>query len=213
MRPVLWMAAAVVFGLSGAASSQAPSAPDLARRIQAHYNTIADFTADFTVSYRYEIARQASIERGDVKVKKPNRMRWNYAAPDRKEFVADGSTLYMHFPVDRSVRIVPLPKAGDAPVALLFLAGKGDLTRDFVASMPADQPPGEWRLTLTPRTRQDDYTSLTLDVRRDSLALTGLVMVDDMGTQTFRFSKFLTNRGLNDSVFLFRIPKGTEIIK
>ncbi len=213
MRPLLALATALALGLPGAAQSQAPSAPDLARRIQAHYDKVADFTADFSVSYRYEVQQQTSVERGDVKVKKPNRMRWNYTAPDRKEFVADGSTLYIHFPQDKSLRLTPLPKAGDAPVALLFLAGKGDLLRDFVPSMPADQPAGEWRLALTPKARQDDYTSLTLGVQRDSLALTGLVMVDEMGTQTFRFTKFQANLGLQDSVFLFKIPKGTEIIK
>ncbi len=195
------------------AQTPVPSAPELARRIQAHYDKIADFTADFTVSYRYDAQQQTSSERGDVKVKKPNRMRWTYVAPDRKEFVADGSMLYMHFPVDKSVRIVPLPKAGDAPVALLFLAGKGDLTRDFNATMPADQPAGEWRLTLTPKARQDDYESLTLTVGRDSLALAGLVMVDEIGRQTYRFTNFRANRGLSDNAFVFRIPKGTDIIK
>jgi outer membrane lipoprotein carrier protein len=213
MRLVFALAAALALGASGVAQTPAPSAADLARRIQAHYDKVADFSADFTVSYRYEMAQQASMERGDVKVKKPNRMRWTYVAPDRKEFVADGSMLYMHFPQDKSVRIAALPQAGDAPVALLFLAGKGDLTRDFTATTPAEHPAGEWRLTLTPKTRQDDYQSLTLSVRRDTLALTGLVMVDDMGTQTFRFTKFLMNRGLADTVFHFKIPKGTDIIK
>ena len=215
MRPLSPLAAALALGLTalaGRPSAQVPTPADLARRIQTHYNTIADFTADFSVAYKYEsFPNQTSVERGDLKVKKPNRMRWTYVEPDRKEFVADGAHFYQHFPADRFAEMTPLPKAEDAPLALLFLAGRGDLTRDFTPSMPADQPAGEWSLTLVPRTRQEDYSTLTLVVRRDSLALTGLVMTDNLGTQTFRFTKFQSNRGLKDSDFYFRSPQGTVI--
>ncbi len=210
LAPLL-VALATGIGLQSHGGAQAPSAADLARRIQTHYNSVADFTADFTVSYRYELQPQTSVERGDLKVKKPNRMRWTYRTPTRKEFVADGARYYAHFPEDKWGLTNPLPEAGDAPLALLFLAGKGDLTRDFEASLPPEQPPGEWRLRLTPRTRQDDYTWLVLAVRRDTLALTGMAIADDLGTQTFQFTRFQTNRGLRDTEFVFRFPKGTEI--
>jgi len=204
----------VALGAAQAAPiQQVPSPADLARRIQARYNTITDFTADFTQTYKYELVRQTSIERGDLKVKKPNRMRWTYTAPSRKEFVADGTTFYQHFPKDKFVQITPLPKAGDAPLALLFLAGRGDLTRDFTPAMPAAQPAGGWQLLLTPIKRQDDYSTLTLIVRRDTLDLSGLILVDEAGTQTFQFTKFQANRGLKDGDFVFAIPKGTEIGK
>jgi outer membrane lipoprotein carrier protein len=210
-------------GLAGAApvapqprtppDQQTPPAAELARRIQARYNTITDFTADFAQTYKYELMRQTSVERGDLKVKKPNRMRWTYTTPTRKEFVADGTTFYQHYPRDKFVQVTPLPKAGDAPLALLFLAGRGDLTRDFTPSMPATQPANEWQLLLTPNKRQDDYSTLTIIVRRDTLDLSGLILVDDAGTQTFLFTKFQANRGLKDGDFVFVIPKGTEIGK
>lgn len=196
-----------------APSQQIPTPADLARRIQARYNAITDFTADFTQTYKYELVRQTSVERGELKVKKPNRMRWTYTAPTRKEFVADGTKFYQHFPKDKLVQINSLPEAGDAPLALLFLAGRGDLTRDFRPAMPAMQPAGEWQLLLTPIKRQEDYSTLTLVVRRDTLELSGLIMVDEAGTQTFQFTKFQANRGLKDSDFVFVIPKGTEIGK
>ena len=217
MRPLSPLVAALALGLTalaGRPSAQAPSPAELARRIQAHYNTIADFTADFSVTYKYTRfadRAQTSLERGDLKVKKPNRMRWTYVEPDRKEFVADGTYFYQHYPADKYAEKAPLPKADDAPLALMFLAGRGDLTRDFTPWMPAEQPAGEWSLALAPKTRQEDYSTLTLVVRRDSLALAGLVMTDDLGTQTFRFTKFQPNRGLKDSVFSFKPPNGTVI--
>src|SRR5688572_29417096 len=154
-------AAALIAGLtvwavgSTTRAEQTPTAPDLARRIQVHYNSVADFTADFVATFKYQLTHQVSVERGTLKVKKPSRMRWTFTKPDRKEFVADGTKLYTYFPADRVGTEHMLSETGDDSLALLFLAGKGDLTRDFAASMPPEQPAGEWQLVLSPKKRQD----------------------------------------------------------
>jgi len=188
-----------------------PSAADLARRIQAHYDTVHDFTADFTQSQTSGVLPQASVERGTVKIKKQNRMRWIYAAPEKKEFVADGSRIYSYFPADKYVMISPLPGPEDASTPLLFLSGRGSLVADFTSRLAPDQPDGEWHLSLVPKTRQD-FTSLTLAVDRTSLALRGLTVHDDQGgVSTFRFTDLRENRHLADREFSFTIPKGVEI--
>src|SRR6476646_10749944 len=55
------------------AAPQAPpaSATDFARLLQAHYNTVKDFTADFTHQYRCFFHDTATTESGQLKVKKP----------------------------------------------------------------------------------------------------------------------------------------------
>jgi outer membrane lipoprotein carrier protein len=204
---VAWMAVSVAGATPPA--GQAPLAPELAQRIEAHYNAIGDFTADFVATFRYELTHQTSMERGTLKVKRPNRMWWTFTKPDRKEFVADGTKLYSYFAEDRVGTESMLADAADNSLALLFLAGKGDLTRDFVSSVPVEQPADEWRLELSPKKKQDDYSKLTLGVRRDSLALTALSIVDEEGTQTYQFTNFRTNRGLKDSDFRFVFPPGT----
>jgi outer membrane lipoprotein carrier protein len=210
-RTVVAVVAGLVVSVAGPTprAAQAPAAPDLAKRVQAHYNSIADFTADFVATFKYQLTHQTSMERGTLKVKRPNRMWWTFTKPDRKEFVADGTKLYSYFAEDKVGTENMLADAGDNSLALLFLAGKGDLVRDFVPSMPAEQPADEWRLELSPKKKQEDYSTLTLGVRRDSLALTALSIVDEEGTQTYQFTNFRTNRGLRDSDFRFVFPPGT----
>lgn len=210
-KAVAALVAGLALSLAGSTTlaEQAPTASELARRIQAHYNAVADFTADFVATFQYQLTHQVSVERGTLKVKKPSRMRWTFTKPDRKEFVADGTRLYTYFPADRVGTEHMLSETGDDSLALLFLAGKGDLTRDFAASMPPEQPAGEWQLVLSPKKRQDQYDTLTLGVRRDSLALTGLVIVDEEGTQSYQFTNFKNNTGLKDSDFRFVFPPGT----
>jgi outer membrane lipoprotein carrier protein len=194
-----------------AQTSVTPTPADLSRRLQARYETVRDFSADFTQSYQGLLIRKATTERGKVLVKKPSRVRFTYTAPDKKEFVSDGAQFYSHYPKDRFGSVTPLPKGNQTSTALLFLAGQGDLVRDFTASLPAVQPEGEWHLQLVPRSKQADFNTLTLIVDRASLALRGFITVDDQGTNSIRFSNLKENTGLQDSAFLFKFPPGTEI--
>jgi outer membrane lipoprotein carrier protein len=197
-----------------AVSSQAPpSADQLARQLQSHYDQVKDFRADFTQSFRGIALPQQTSERGKVMVKKPYRMRWTYTAPEKKELVTDGLQIWDYRPVDRVVLVRPLPKEGEASTALLFLAGRGNLTRDFSVSMPATQPEGEWHLSLVPKSRQADFTSLVVQVDRRSMALRGLVKIDETGTWAYKFVNLEENVGLSDKSFFFTPPAGVEIIR
>jgi len=194
------------------AQAQAPSAPDLAKQLQAHYNTVRDFTADFTHTYRGGALRQTLSERGTVRVKKPGRMYWTYTAPEKKEFVSDGTTVWSYLKADRVAYKSDLPPGDEASTAVLFLTGRGDLTRDFKTALPAAQPDGEWQLDLTPKTAQPDFVSLSLRVDRKSLALRGLTSVDQQGgTSAFTFANLRENVGLTDNQFAFKPPSGVEI--
>jgi|SoiMethySBSTD1v2_1073268.scaffolds.fasta_scaffold148102_2 outer membrane lipoprotein carrier protein len=213
MRSVGLTLLAVLLSAAAGAAGQAPSAADLAARVQAHYAQVRDFTASFTLTQSSALLPRPTTERGSVKVKKPGRMRWLYTA-DKKEFVADGSMLYSFFPRDKYVNVNPLPKGEDASTALLFLTGRGDLARDFTSTLDGDQPAGEWRLNLKPKAKQTDFTSLALEVERTTLALRGITVVDDQGgTSRFRFEGLKENVGLADRDFEFKIPPGVEVRK
>jgi outer membrane lipoprotein carrier protein len=199
-----------VSAISVAAGQAPPSANALAARVQARYATIRDFTADFTLTTTSGLSLGGGSDRGKVIVKKPLRMRWTLATGSRHEVVSDGTRLFNYFPKDKVVNEVSLSE--QTSTALLLLTGRGDLTRDFTARMAADQPPGEWRLTLTPRTSQPDYKEISLAVDQTTLRLVGLDILDDQGTvRAFRFSNLRENQGIADSVFAFRIPPGVEV--
>src|SRR5688500_8720786 len=103
----------------------------LARAVQTHYQSVKDFTADFEQSYMGGALKRKTVERGTVAIRKPGRMRWDYTAPEKKLFVSDGTRMYFHVPADKQVRVSALPADGRLPTPILFLAGRGDLLRDF----------------------------------------------------------------------------------
>jgi outer membrane lipoprotein carrier protein len=195
-----------------AAPQVPPAAADLARQIQAHYDTVRDFTADFAQTYRGGALRQTFDERGSVRVRKPGRMNWVYTTNDKNEIVSDGSKIYSYMKADAIVYVSDMPAADQSSTAILFLAGQGDLQRDFRASVPETQPDGLWRLDLVPKTPQADFTALTLTVDRRSFALRGFAFTDQQeGRSTFVFTNLRENVGLADNVFVFRIPRGVEV--
>jgi outer membrane lipoprotein carrier protein len=205
---------AVTAALVPLAAQAPPTAETLVARLQARYDTVRDFSADFTQTTRSSLLPQMSVEYGQVQVKKPGRMRWTYREPQEKVAGADGTDFYVYVKDDRLVTYTPLPEPGEASTAMLFLAGLGNLTRDFSAHVPPEQPEDEWHLLLTPHAAQDDYEVLTLMVDRGSLALTGVETTDAQGGRsTIRFANYRENTGLGDGLFVFTPPRGVEIIR
>lgn len=207
------VALAAVLAVASSHAQTTPSATDLAAAIQRRYATVRDFTADFTHVYQGGILRQKTTERGSLMVKKPGRMRWVYTAPEKKEFVSDGAKMYSYIPADRQVVVSDLPAGGGDTTAALFLAGRGDLTKDFTAAIDG-QGPDFYRIKLTPKRRQQEFDILYLHVRKDTLQITSLVAQDRQGgTSTFQFSNLKENVGLSDDRFAFRIPRGVQVVR
>jgi outer membrane lipoprotein carrier protein len=195
----------------------APDAPaqDLAAALQRKYETLRDFSADFEHTYRGGVLRKQLVERGHVLVKKPGRMRWQYAAPDEKLFVSDGVKLYSYIPQDKQVYVGTVPSDDRATTPVLFLAGKGNLLRDFTTSLVQPllgMPPGTRALKLMPISPQRDYDWLIIEVAPD-LQLRGLVTLDAQGGESsFSFTHLKENVGLTDKDFVFKMPRGVDVV-
>jgi outer membrane lipoprotein carrier protein len=217
-RLVAALLASCIVALPGAlpearAEAQAPpSASELAAGIQRRYASVRDFTASFSHTYQGGVLRQKTVERGTLAVKKPGRMRWVYTAPEKKEFVSDGRKLYSYMPADRQVIVSDVPADGGDTTAALFLAGRGDLARDFTAVLEGSTA-ASYRLKLTPKKKQQEFDTLTVQVRRDNLQIESLVAQDRQGgTSTFVFSDLKENVGLADSAFVFKTPRGVQVV-
>lgn len=211
------MAGAVVACLAALAAPLRASddAQALATAIQRRYEQIRDFRADFTHTYEGGVLRKKTVERGQMAIRKPGRMRWTYTSPEHKVFVSDGIKLYSYVPADKQVYVATLPTGDDASTPALFLAGKGQITRDFTAS-PATvpgAPEGSAAVKLTPRRAEKEYETLVLVVDRASLQWRMLVTTDRQGgTSTFAFTSLRENTGVSDREFVFSIPRGVDVI-
>jgi outer membrane lipoprotein carrier protein len=189
-------------------------APDaLARALQQRYQGIRDFSADFVHTYRGGVLRTQTTERGTVSIKKPGLMRWIYNTPEKKEFVSDGRRVYSYIPADKQVIVTPLPADSEAATPALFLAGKGDIVRDFTATAAETPVPGTAALKLTPRREEPEYEYLVVALDPATLQIRALTTRDRQGgDSTLIFSNLKENRGISDKEFAFQIPRGVDVI-
>jgi len=207
------MAIALLMHMASAAET---TAPELAQALQRRIDGIRDFSADFTHAYEGGVLHKVVTERGRLLMKKPGKMRWDYTAPEPKLFVSDGVKMYSYIPEDKQVIITTVPAEDEATTPILFLAGKGSLTRDY-APVLVDLPPGmaagNRALKLVPRSRQRDYDWVILVVDPGSLAIRGLVTQDAQGgTSSFSFTNLKENIGLADKEFAFKMPRGVDVV-
>jgi outer membrane lipoprotein carrier protein len=189
-----------------------PPAQEVAAALQKKYDSVRDFTADFVHESEGGLLRKKQTERGVVQVKKPGKMRWDYKAPEPKVFVSDGRRIYLHVPADNQVIITPVPDADQATTAVLFLVGKGSLTRDFTVSYVEAAADDSYALRLQPRLPERDYDWLQIVVDRRTLQIRALSAADSQGGRsTFQFSNYKENVGLTDKTFEFKIPRGADV--
>jgi len=192
------------------------TAPELAQALQRKYDAVKDFSADFVHANQGGVLKKQLTERGHLLIKKPGKMRWDYTAPEQKQFVSDGVKLYSYIPADKQVILSPVGRKDEATTPALFLTGEGNLTRDFTASLvdlPAGLAPGSRALKLIPKSREPDYDWLILAVDPMTFSIRGLVTIDAQGgTSTIAFTNLKENVGLADDAFTFRIPRGVEVV-
>lgn len=204
---------AITLGVLLTGQAQAlPPAQEVAAALQKKYDAVRDFTADFVHESEGGLLKKKQVERGVVQVKKPGKMRWDYKSPEQKLFLSDGHRIYLHVPADNQVVISPVPEQDQATTAVLFLVGKGNLTRDFNVSYVDGGGPDSYALRLEPKLPERDYDWLQLVVDRRTLQIRSLTAADSQGGRsTFQFSNFKENSGLADKTFTFKIPRGAEV--
>ena len=212
------LATLVAMGIVAGAPPRAaePTASQLAQALQKKYDGIKDFSADFVHKYRGGVLKKEITETGRLLVKRPGKMRWEYKAPESKLFVSDGVKVYYYIPQDKQVYVGSMPSGDQLGTPTMFLTGKGNLARDFTVSLVLPQAgaaAGTRALKMVPKSPQQDYDWLIVEVAPDSLVHRGLVTVDAQGGQSsFSFANLKENTGLADKEFAFTIPRGADVV-
>jgi outer membrane lipoprotein carrier protein len=188
------------------------SAADVAQALQRKYESIRDFSADFTQTAESGPLKKKFTERGSVVIKKPLKMRWEYKQPEEKLVVSDGRLVQTYVKADRQVVLAEV-----SPTPALFLAGQGDITRDFTPALvtaPPSFPAGTQALKLTPVKPQPEYEWMVVGLDPKTFSLRGLIFVDaQRSTQSIVFTNLKENVNPPDSRFAFTPPRGVQIIE
>jgi outer membrane lipoprotein carrier protein len=205
--------AAGAFALSTLEAQPRQPAEALATRLQQHYREIDDFEADFVQTFRSTVLRgPESRGQGHVYVKKPGRMKWVYVKPDRQEMFWTGQQFILFYPDSKEATITDVSPEDQSSASLLFLAGKGDLVRDFLPMSAESTVAGASALRLTPRKPEPDFDYFIVTFDEKTMKLRKLVTRNNLGDETTTdFSNLKENAKIPDRTFVFNPPKGIQI--
>src|SRR5512138_3840897 len=138
------ISAGLAIAIAVASAAAGADAPALAEKVQAYYERTKDFQASFVQTYTYAAAARSQTSRGTLRVKKPGKLRWDYAEPSKKTIVVSGSRLVQYEPEENQAYVDEHFDASAMSAAVTFLLGKGSLEKEFDLSSDA-----EGRLVLT----------------------------------------------------------------
>jgi len=189
---------------------------EVLNEIQNRYEKTSDFEANFIQEYIGKVMKQPNRGEGKVYFKKKGMMRWDYRIPNQK-MISNGHTLWYYQPEEKQVLIYDLSKVGEEKTPWAFLAGEGDLTRDFNIvnfNESAAQKEDFFILELTPKEPYPALARLVLTVDKKTYYVVQADVFDELGNVTrTRFNDIRTNVALSNSLFNFTIPPGTEVLK
>jgi outer membrane lipoprotein carrier protein len=183
--------------------------------VQKRYDAAADFRAHFSQTLTNPTFKRKTALSGEVLLKKPGKMRWNYQTPDVKMYLADGTRLWLYEPEDHQAFKQDL-KSSQLPAALAFLTGKGKLADEFeiaFSKTPGVGTARDYVLSLHPRQAQPQIKEMTFVVDPETFLVRESVLVDGQGNvNDMLFSDIKINGGVPDATFKWSPPAGTRVI-
>lgn len=200
--------------LAGAAASSfsqaAPSAQEMARRVDTHYNQLRSLKADFSEAYEGMGIRR--VESGTLLLRKPGRMKWEYSVPPGKLFVLDGKYAWFYSAGDPQVQRMPSQELDDLRSPLRFLLGHTELQKELSNLTLAPAPNGNFTLSGEPKGQENRIRKLTLLVTPTGV-ITGIVMEEaDGATTRFAFTDQQPDAPIPGQTFHFVPPPGVPVV-
>jgi outer membrane lipoprotein carrier protein len=187
-----------------AQAEEALDVDTLVSRVQAFYDAVQDYHADFEQTYTNVALGEELVSSGHVYFKKPGRMRWDYERPEPKHLISNGRTLWVYEPEFQQVYQENL-SSSELPTAVRFLMGEGNLREDFeITAVDCRGRTGVHCLHLVPRASQGQYRSLEFVVSGEDYSVVETTIVDPVGnTNRFVFRNVSTSDLLPEEGFEF----------
>ena len=192
--------------------SLAPEARSALDRARAHYTDGAAHVSTFVQSYTAAGFTTAKRESGTLWIQAPERLRFDYTAPEQKTFTYDGGEGRFYSPEDQQLTVHKLSENERARLPVVFLSSPEELARRYAMQAFAGENGGT-RLHLTPVSPQPELAWLKLIVARDG-SVAELSFEDAAGNRTvFRFESWRKERARPPGDYRVTGPSGTRVVE
>ena len=198
----------LLLALAAAAPETPSDAQALLAKAAAVYGDGAAHVSPFTQVYTPAGFASAKRESGTVWVQAPQRLRFDYAAPEKKVFTYDAGEGRFFSPEDKQLTIRKLSEDEQARLPLVFLSKPEDLSARYEIALD-----GSGAVLLKPRGPGSDLAWVKL-AATPAGTVDALSYEDASGNRTeFRFEGWRTEKARPPADYRITGPKGTRIVE
>ncbi len=215
MAPATSTVATTPAAPAAAAPAGEKSASAVLASVQSFYDGTVDLLGKFRQTYVHQVYGTRTVSGGQLKLRKPGMMVWDYVGAADPDFYVDGQKLAV---VEHDTRQVVTQKVeGNTSLAgaMKFLFGGQKLIKDFKVRLAPEKPaktyamPGHTVIELKPKAQDPNYKTLLLVVDDPTGRVDAFVVrSQDNSTNHFVLTDVTTNKGLDPKEFKYKIPKG-----
>jgi len=194
---------------------------EVVKKIQARYEQTKDLQAEFRQVTTIEGFATPLMSSGNLFIKKPGRLRWDYREPDVQEIYVTGNDLMMYVPQHKQVLVGKLTQMAASQAPLQLLQGAAKLEEHFEPQATPGGERGEGGIplvTLIPRDAGPESVRTVARIVVEAQPKTYFIKTVSIheisgNIATFQFSNLQPNTGLKGSLFEFAVPAGVEVVK
>ena len=191
------------------------------KKIQARYEQTKDLQADFAQKTKVEGFATPITSSGHLFLKRPGRLRWDYVEPSREEIYVNQDDVKMYVPEHSQVLIGKLTQMAASQAPLQLLQGIGKIDEEFDLAPAPSHARGAGGLPLVvliPKAKDQQaarpFQQTVLEADPKTHYIKSLTLHELSGNvATFEFSSVKPNAGLQDGLFEFTAPAGTEVVR
>jgi outer membrane lipoprotein carrier protein len=190
-------------------AAQAQSVQERVAAIEQHYSSVQSLTAKVVQKNRLKAINRTQTFDGALRIKKPGKLRLDFS--NGQMILVDGTTAQLYSKKSEQLIKKTFADVQEMNVPVAFLLGAARIRDDFDV-LPSDSG-GPGALELLPKKQTATMRKLVLRTDADA-RITGMTIFDKAGNTTeIAFSDMRENVEIDDNIFRFKAPKGTEIIE
>lgn len=182
-------------------------------RVEKHY-TGRSFQAEFIQESTIKAMDIVDFASGNIFVRYPGMMRWEYGKPETQIIITDGHKLWIYRPSDNQVMTGSAPAFFSDGKGASFLSDIKLIRQKFKISLENSKEDFYYELTLQPLEQKLDVTDIRLSVTKNTFTVIRIITYNSYGDENrIEFANHQFDVKLDDSLFSFKIPPGADVVQ
>ena len=141
-------------------------------------------------------------------------MRWEYEKPDKQVIITDAKKLWIYRPADNQVMTGSAPAFFSDGKGASFLSDIKLVRKKFKIALEESNDAYFYELTLKPIEQTLDVTDIRISVTKNTFTVIRIITYNSYGDENrIELINHQFNVNLDDQLFSFDIPPGTDVLK